>query len=128
MNYKPTRIGLINFWLYDEEIFEFEDGKLLLRGTNGSGKSVTMQSFIPLILDGNKSPARLDPFGSKDKRIEDYLLGSADGEQKEEAIAYLFMELYNTEKKKYVTLGIGLYAKKEDQQISGLLLLKMAEE
>ena len=42
MNYKPTRIGLINFWLYDEEIFEFEDGKLLLRGTNGSGKSVTM--------------------------------------------------------------------------------------
>ena len=112
MNYKPTRIGLINFWLYDEEIFEFEDGKLLLRGTNGSGKSVTMQSFIPLILDGNKSPARLDPFGSKDKRIEDYLLGSADGEQKEEAIAYLFMELYNTEKKKYVTLGIGLYAKK----------------
>ena len=83
MNYKPTRIGLINFWLYDEEIFEFEDGKLLLRGTNGSGKSVTMQSFIPLILDGNKSPARLDPFGSKDKRIEDYLLGSADGEQKE---------------------------------------------
>ena len=112
MNYKVNRIGLLNFWLYDEEEFDFADGNLLLRGTNGSGKSVTMQSFIPLILDGNKNPSRLDPFGSKDKRIEDYLLGSADSEQKDEAIGYLFMELYNAGKKKYVTLGIGLYAKK----------------
>ena len=112
MNYKVSRIGLINFWLYDEEEFDFEDGNLLLRGTNGSGKSVTMQSFIPLILDGNKNPSRLDPFGSKDKRIEDYLLGNADGEQKDEATGYLFMELHNDEKKKYLTLGIGLHAKK----------------
>ena len=97
MNYKVTRIGLINFWLYDEETFDFEDGKLLLRGTNGSGKSVTMQSFIPLILDGNKNPSRLDPFGSKDKKIEDYLLGSADSEQKDEATGYLFMEMYSEE-------------------------------
>lgn len=112
MNYKVKRIGLINFWLYDEEEFDFEDGNLLLRGTNGSGKSVTMQSFIPLILDGNKNPSRLDPFGSKDKRIEDYLLGSADSEQKDEATGYLYMELYNAEKQKYLTLGIGLRAKK----------------
>ena len=112
MNYKVTRIGLINFWLYDEETFDFEDGKLLLRGTNGSGKSVTMQSFIPLILDGNKNPSRLDPFGSKDKKIEDYLLGSADSEQKDEATGYLFMEMYSEEKLKYQTLGIGLHAKK----------------
>lgn len=112
MNYKVKRIGLINFWLYDEETFDFEDGKLLLRGSNGSGKSVTMQSFIPLILDGNKSPSRLDPFGSKDKRIEDYLLGNADGEQKDEAIGYLFMELYNEEEKRYRTLGMGLHARK----------------
>ena len=112
MNYKVNKIGLINFWLYDEETFDFEDGKLLLRGTNGSGKSVTMQSFIPLILDGNKNPSRLDPFGSKDKRIEDYLLGSADSEQKDEATGYLFMEMYNSEIKKYLTLGIGLHAKK----------------
>ena len=49
MNYKPNRIGFINFWLYDEEEYYFEDGKLLLTGLNASGKSVTMQSFIPLI-------------------------------------------------------------------------------
>ncbi len=112
MNYKVSKIGLINFWLYDDETFDFSDGKLLLRGTNGSGKSVTMQSFIPLILDGNKNPSRLDPFGSKDKRIEDYLLGSADSEQKDEATSYLFMEMYSSEKRKYQTIGIGLHARK----------------
>ena len=46
--WKMNRIGFVNFWLYDEEDFEFEDGKLLLRGQNGSGKSITTQSFIPV--------------------------------------------------------------------------------
>lgn len=57
--FKITKIGLLNFWYYDSEELKFSDGKILLRGGNGSGKSVTMQSFIPLILDGNKLPSRL---------------------------------------------------------------------
>lgn len=112
MQYKVTKIGLLNFWLYDEEEFEFSDGKLLLRGENGSGKSVTMQSFIPLILDGNKSPSRLDPFGSSDKHIEAYVLGGVDMEQREEATSYLYMEAYQEEKQKYVTIGMGLHGKR----------------
>lgn len=31
-----NRIGFVNFWLYDDEVFSFADGKLLLRGQNGS--------------------------------------------------------------------------------------------
>ena len=50
--WKMSRIGFVNFWLYDEEDFAFNDGKLLLRGQNGSGKSITTQSFIPFVLDG----------------------------------------------------------------------------
>jgi hypothetical protein len=73
-----NRAGLVNFWYYDEEEFDFSGGRLLLRGANGSGKSVTMQSFIPLLLDGNKNPERLDPFGSRARRLEDYLLGEED--------------------------------------------------
>lgn len=34
--WKMSRIGFVNFWLYDEEDFAFNDGKLLLRGQNGS--------------------------------------------------------------------------------------------
>jgi len=111
-NYKITKIGLLNFWFFDEEEFEFFDGKLLLRGENGSGKSVTMQSFIPLILDGDKRSTRLDPFGSKEKRIEDYVLGPSDGTQKDEATSYLYMETYNENLDKYITIGMGFRCRK----------------
>lgn len=63
-----SRVGLVNFWYYDEEEFSFQNGRMLLRGANGSGKSVTMQSFIPLLLDGNMRPERLDPFGSNARK------------------------------------------------------------
>lgn len=106
------KIGLLNFWYYDEEEYDFYDGKLLLRGGNASGKSVTMQSFFPLILDGNKTPVRLDPFGSRDKKIEDYLIGPADSIQKPESTGYLYMETYNQETNQYITVGMGLRAKK----------------
>lgn len=77
--FKMNRMGFVNFWLYDEEIFTFEDGKLLLRGQNGSGKSITTQSFIPFILDGDRTPSRLDPFGSSDRKMEYYFWGRRGG-------------------------------------------------
>ena len=70
-----NRAGIVNFWYYDEQYFEFADGKMLLRGSNGSGKSVTMQSLLPTLLDGKTDPTRLDSFGSRARKMEDYLLG-----------------------------------------------------
>lgn len=107
--WKMNRIGFVNFWLYDEEDFPFEDGKLLLRGQNGSGKSITTQSFIPFILDGDRNPGRLDPFGSKDRRMEYYFLGE---EGKEEATGYLFLEFHKEHSGQYRTLGIGQRARR----------------
>lgn len=104
-----NKAGLVNFWYYDEEEFVFSDGKLLLRGSNGSGKSVTMQSFIPLLLDGNKSPERLDPFGSKSRKIENYLLGDEDS-GKDESVGYLYMEFKKRETENYLTIGMGFKA------------------
>ncbi len=105
-----NKVGLIDFWYYDEEEFEFADGRMLLRGANGSGKSVTMQSFIPLLLDGNMRPERLDPFGSRARKIENYLLEEDD--EREERTGYLYMELKRQESEEYLTLGIGLRARK----------------
>ncbi len=110
--FKITKIGLLNFWLYDEEEYDFYGGNLILRGANGSGKSVTMQSFIPLILDGNKSPDRLDPFGSKERKIEDYIIGDSESIQKEEATSYLYMETYNEKENQYITIGLGFRGRK----------------
>lgn len=93
---------------YNKDKLTLEDGKLLLRGSNGSGKSVTMQSFIPLLSDGNKSPERLDPFGSKARTIANYLLD----EDTEEKTAYLYMEFKRKNIDKYITLGLGLKAVK----------------
>ena len=76
-----NKFGLFDFWYYDEEEFELSNGKIIFRGTNGSGKSVTTQSFIPLLLDGDKRPSRLDPFGSSARKIENYLLLNEEKEE-----------------------------------------------
>lgn len=104
-----NKLGLVNFWYYDEEEIQLSDGKLLLRGANGSGKSVTMQSFIPLLLDGNKRPERLDPFGTTARKIENYLLVN-EGEN--ERTAYLYMEFKKGQSDRYITIGMGLKAVK----------------
>ena len=46
-----SRIGLVDFWYYGDQEYEFLDGRMLLRGANGSGKSGTMQSFVPPLLN-----------------------------------------------------------------------------
>lgn len=106
------RAGLLNFWYYDDEEFGFANGKLLLRGNNGSGKSVTMQSFIPVLLDGRKSPDRLDPFGSRARKMEDYLLGEKDVVDRDERTGYLYLEYKREGVEQYLTTGIGLKAKR----------------
>lgn len=106
------RAGVLNFWYYDEEEFHFAAGRLLLRGSNGSGKSVTMQSLIPVLLDGKKSPDRLDPFGSRARKMEDYLLGEKGVVAREERTGYLYLEYKREGVEQYLTTGIGLRAKR----------------
>src|SRR5690625_6504949 len=110
--WKMNRAGLLNFWYYDDEIFDFADGKLLLRGSNGSGKSVTMQSILPILLDGKKSPDRLDPFGSRARKMEDYLLGEKEIVDRDERTGYLFIEYKREDTNQYITRGIGLQARR----------------
>ena len=107
-----NRAGIVNFWYYDEQYFEFADGKMLLRGSNGSGKSVTMQSLLPTLLDGKTDPTRLDSFGSRARKMEDYLLGEEQVSKIQERTGYLFLEFKRKEQDSYLTVGIGLQAKR----------------
>ncbi len=102
--WQANRMGFVNFWLYDEEEFFFDKGRLLLRGENASGKSITTQSMIPFILDGDRSPQRLDPFGSRDRKMEYYLLGD---HEREEATGYIYLEFKKQGLDQYCTIGIG---------------------
>lgn len=108
--WQANKIGLINFWYYDEQEFCFANGNMLLRGSNGSGKSVTMQSVVPLLLDGNMSPERLDPFGSRDRKMSSYLLEEDD--ERQERTGYLYLEFKREESDVYLTVGMGIRARK----------------
>ncbi len=108
--WQANKIGLINFWYYDEQEFPFVKGRMLLRGSNGSGKSVTMQSVVPLLLDGNLSPERLDPFGSRDRKMSTYLLEEDD--EREERTGYLYLEWKREDSQTYLTTGMGIRARR----------------
>lgn len=107
--WKMNKLGFLNFWLYDQEEFTLSDGHILLRGNNAAGKSITTQSFVPFILDGDRRPERLDPFGSRDRKMEFYLLG--DGEQ-EESTGYLYLEFRKSGTEEYRTVGVGMRAQR----------------
>src|SRR5690606_12633785 len=58
---------------------------------------------------------RLDPFGSRDRKIEYYLLG--DKEEHTDRTGYLWLEFYHPTKNIYKTIGIGLRARKGAAQL-----------
>ena len=51
------------------------------------------------------SPERLDPFGSRDRKMSSYLLEEDDG--REERTGYLYLELKRQNSDTYLTIGMG---------------------
>jgi uncharacterized protein (TIGR02680 family) len=58
--FRLARAGIHQVWQYDDE-FSFGDGRLLLRGKNGAGKSKALEILLPFLLDGDTR--RLDAAG-----------------------------------------------------------------
>jgi uncharacterized protein (TIGR02680 family) len=58
--FRLARAGIHQVWQYDDE-FLFGDGRLLLRGKNGAGKSKALEVLLPFLLDGDTR--RLDASG-----------------------------------------------------------------
>src|SRR2546421_1261675 len=76
--YRLRRILLTNFWLYGQQEFEILHGRLFLAGENASGKSTVLSAAIPLALDGDLRPNRLDTFGGRERHMEYYVLGGTE--------------------------------------------------
>ncbi|GAA3377919.1 TIGR02680 family protein [Streptomyces sannanensis] len=72
--WRPLRIGLVDLFYYDVEEFWFRDGRLLLRGNNGTGKSKVLALTLPFLLDGDLSARRVEPDADPGKRMEWNLL------------------------------------------------------
>lgn len=50
--FRLARAGIHQVWQYDD-VFSFGDGRLLLRGKNGAGKSKALEILLPFLLDGD---------------------------------------------------------------------------
>jgi uncharacterized protein (TIGR02680 family) len=108
--WQPQRAGLVDLFLYDEEEFHFRDGKLLLRGNNGTGKSKVLALMLPFLLDADLSPHRVEPDGDRGKRMEWNLLM---GDRYDERLGYTWLELGRIGDDgavEHLTLGCGIKA------------------
>ncbi len=110
LRFVPTRLILINYWLYQRQVFYFAGGKLFLTGDNGSGKSTALTAAVTSIFDGDTSPSRMDPFGGGKRSLRYYLLGDREaGFEYDSRRAYVALEFQNPDGG-FVTIGLGLQA------------------
>jgi uncharacterized protein (TIGR02680 family) len=110
--WKPLRAGLVDMFYYDAEEFWFHDGRLLLRGNNGTGKSKVLALTLPFLLDGELAPHRVEPDGDRQKKMEwNLLLGGKHPNP--ERLGYTWLEFGRRAPdgtSEFRTVGCGLKA------------------
>jgi Putative exonuclease SbcCD, C subunit len=104
--FRPTRAGVINIWDYVDEEWVFADGRLALRGHNGSGKTKALEVLFPFVLDGVADSRRLDPFSGENRTMKSNLLYRGQ----ESEYGYVWMEFARPATPETVTLIIGMRA------------------
>ncbi len=106
----PTRAGILNVWRYYDEVFEFENGRLLLRGPNGSGKSKALELLMPFLFDASLRPHRLSTFGTGDRTMQWNLMG--EGTSGTTRVGYVWMEFARVDAvgTSWLTIGARLQA------------------
>ncbi len=87
--WRLSRAGIVNVWHYLENIFDLSGGRMILRGTNGSGKSRALEMLLPFLLDADRR--KMDATGSGRVNLDELMRAGA-GEQSNR-IGYLWLEL-----------------------------------
>ncbi|QNG18735.1 TIGR02680 family protein [Rhodococcus triatomae] len=114
--FRPTRAGIINLWDYEDQEFCFADGRLVLRGPNGSGKTKALEVLFPFVLDGRIEPRRLNPFAGEERTMKSNLLYRGQ----DSAYSYVWMEFCRgpEDDPEAVTVGIGMRAARTADKVT----------
>jgi uncharacterized protein (TIGR02680 family) len=121
---RPTRWtlhrgGIVNVWQYAVEEFDLSGGRVIFQGTNGSGKSRTLELLLPLCLDGDLRQIGSKGYDTVSMRrlmLDDYTGGP-------NRIGYAWIELRRTTgvdgsvREEFLTSGIGIKASANSQTI-----------
>ncbi|MGP4015933.1 TIGR02680 family protein [Saccharopolyspora sp. 5N708] len=111
------RGGIVNIWQYAETTFDLAGGRAIFQGTNGSGKSRTLELLLPLCLDGDLR--QLGSKGFDTVSIRRLMLDEYPGGPNR--IGYAWIELRRETPdgdEEFLTCGIGVKASKTSQSIS----------
>lgn len=110
------RGGIVNIWQYDEQEFDFSGGRAILQGTNGSGKSRTLELLLPLCLDGDLR--QLGSKGFDTVSIRRLMLDDYDGGPNRIGYAWIELRRATGDGEEFLTCGVGLKASATSQQVS----------
>lgn len=116
--WRPTRAGIVNVWRYYDEAFQFHQGRLLLRGPNGTGKSKALELLLPYLFDANLRPSRLSTFGGSERTMYWNLMG--DGYPGATRVGYVWLEFGRADdqgRAEWFTCGARLQAGKSSRQV-----------
>lgn len=114
--WRVHRGGIVNIWQYSVEEFDLSGGRAIFQGTNGSGKSRTLELLLPLCLDGDLHQIGSKGYDTVSMRrlmLDDYAGGP-------NRIGYTWIELRREVggEPEYLTSGIGIKASATSQQIN----------
>ena len=81
--------GIVNVWFYLDNEFSLSGGRMILRGTNGSGKSRALEMLLPFLLDADRR--RMDATGAARVSLDELMRTGAQGQSNR--TGYLWLEL-----------------------------------
>ncbi|MDQ4116810.1 MAG: hypothetical protein M3235_07565, partial [Actinomycetota bacterium] len=116
--WRPSRAGILNVYQYEDETLHFADGRLLLRGVNGSGKSTAMNMLLPFLLEANTR--RIDAAGEQSGVLKSWMLSDNEETQR---TGYLWIEFARPDDAApggtaYRTVGCGIRANRSTDRVS----------
>ena len=91
---------------YTNEVLEFERGRLVLYGPNGSGKTMALELLLPYLLDARGQPARLSTSGADRGGLWSRVTGYDEGEPR---TGFLWLEFIRPSGARF-TCGVRLRA------------------